>query len=62
MFDLANVTMVDVVAVVAGVLAVASIVAKWTPTKADDSFVQMLYNIVHTLGLTKKVENKEDVE
>ena len=35
------------------VLGGFSIIAKLTPTKADDAIVDTLLNIVHTLGLTK---------
>lgn len=34
-------------------LGFASAVARITPTKADDDFVQKLLDIVHALGLTK---------
>lgn len=42
---------------VAGVLAVLggfSILAKLTPTDADDKFIQGALNFIHGLGLTKK--------
>ena len=44
----------DVATLVLAVLGVASIVAKMTPTEADNKVVDMLYKLVNVLGLTKK--------
>ena len=44
----------DVVVAVLAVLGAFSAVAKITPTKSDDVWVEKLYNMVHVLGLTKK--------
>lgn len=42
-----------IVAVLA-ILGGFSVLAKLTPTEADDKFVQKAINFVHALGLTKK--------
>lgn len=42
---------------IAGILTVLggfSILAKLTPTEADDRIIQSILNIIHGLGLTKK--------
>ena len=39
---------------VLAVLGAASMVAKLTPTEADDAVVQKVLDFVHMLGLTKK--------
>jgi hypothetical protein len=36
------------------VLGGASIIAKLTPTEADDKVIQAIVSFIHTLGLTKK--------
>jgi len=45
---------VEVMQAVLAVLGAASIVAKLTPTEADDQVVQKILDVVHALGLTKK--------
>jgi len=44
----------DVIQAALAVLGAASIVAKLTPTQADDAVVQKIVDVIHALGLTKK--------
>lgn len=44
----------EVIQAVLAVLGAASIVAKLTPTQADDAFVDKILTVIHALGLTKK--------
>jgi hypothetical protein len=44
----------EVVQAALAVLGAASIVAKLTPTQADDAVVQKIVDVIHALGLTKK--------
>lgn len=43
----------DVSSVVLAVLGAASLVARITPTEADNKVVDLLLKVVHGLGLTK---------
>ena len=43
----------DLINVVLGTLGVFSIIAKLTPTEADNIFLDKIYAVIHTLGLTK---------
>ena len=45
---------VEILQAVLAVLGAFSLVAKLTPTQADDLFVQKILDVVHALGLTKK--------
>ena len=45
---------VEVLQAALAVLGAFSLVAKLTPTQADDLFVQKILDVVHALGLTKK--------
>ena len=45
---------VEVGQAVLAVLGAASIVAKLTPTEADDKVIQKVLDVIHALGLTKK--------
>lgn len=42
-----------IVAVLA-ILGGFSVLAKLTPSEADDKFIQKIINVINTLGLTKK--------
>lgn len=44
----------DIGTAILAILGAFSILAKLTPTKADDKIVDFLLKIVNTLGLTKK--------
>jgi hypothetical protein len=44
----------NIVQLVLGILGVASIIAKMTPTQADNAIIDKILSLVHTLGLTKK--------
>jgi hypothetical protein len=39
---------------VLAILGGFSVLAKLTPSEADDKFIQKIINIINTLGLTKK--------
>ncbi|HYE22674.1 MAG TPA: hypothetical protein VD998_03745 [Verrucomicrobiae bacterium] len=43
----------QIVLTVLAILGAFSTIAKLTPTKVDDEFVQKLLDIIHSLGLTK---------
>lgn len=43
----------DVLEVGLQVLGVASVVARLTPTEADNKLLEKIYGFVHALGLTK---------
>lgn len=43
----------DLTALVLAVLGVFSIIAKLTPTEADNKVLDKILAVVHTLGLTK---------
>lgn len=43
----------DLTALLLAVLGVFSIVAKLTPTEADNKVLDKILTVVHTLGLTK---------
>ena len=51
-YIIANAT--DLTALLLAVLGVASIVARLTPTEADNKVLEYVYKLVHALGLTKK--------
>ncbi len=44
----------DLTSLVFAVLGVFSLVAKLTPTEADNKALDKVLSVVHTLGLTKK--------
>ena len=44
----------DLLTTALAVLGAASLVAKWTPTEADDKVIATIYKLIHGLGLTKK--------
>ena len=44
----------DVITAALAVLGAASVVAKLTPTEADDKVIQKILDVVHAFGLTKK--------
>jgi hypothetical protein len=44
----------DIVAAVLSILGGFSIIAKLTPTQADDKIIQAILNFIHALGLSKK--------
>jgi hypothetical protein len=45
---------VDLLMLLGSLLGVFSIIAKLTPTDADDKILAVVLKVVHTLGLTKK--------
>lgn len=45
---------VDLLMLLGSLLGVFSIIAKLTPTEADDKILAVVLKVVHTLGLTKK--------
>ncbi len=51
-FITANAT--DLLTLVAGLLGVFSLIAKLTPTEADNKILDVVLKVVHALGLTKK--------
>lgn len=44
----------DLVEIVLAVLGVGSVIAKLTPTEADNKIIDKILNIIHLVGLTKK--------
>lgn len=44
----------DALTAVLAILGGFSVLAKFTPTEADDKIIQTVLNFVHGLGLTKK--------
>lgn len=44
----------DLIALLFGLLGVASVIAKLTPTDVDNKIVAKIAAVIHTLGLTKK--------
>lgn len=47
--------------VIMGILSILggfSILAKLTPTKADDKIIDTILSVIHTLGLTKNTSGK----
>jgi hypothetical protein len=51
-FITANAT--DLLTLLAGLLGVFSLIAKLTPTEADNKALDAVLKVVHALGLTKK--------
>lgn len=52
--DFVNTRGAELVVDVLAILGAFSIVAKWTPTKVDDAWIQKAIDFIHALGLTKK--------
>lgn len=44
----------DLLQIALAVLGVASLIAKLTPTEADNKVIEKIFKVVHTFGLTKK--------
>lgn len=51
-FVTANAT--DLLTLLGAILGVFSLIAKLTPTEADNKILDVVLKVVHTLGLTKK--------
>lgn len=47
-------TAAQLLIVIPALLGLFSVIAKATPTKADNRVLAVVVNLVHTLGLTKK--------
>lgn len=44
----------DLLTLLGSILGVFSLIAKLTPTEADNKILDVVLKVVHTLGLTKK--------
>ena len=49
-----NINWGHIVEVILALLGAFSLIAKLTPTKADDRVLEKLFKFIHFLGLTKK--------
>lgn len=47
-------TIQQIISAVLMILGGASIIAKMTPTEADNKIIQKIENFIHALGLTKR--------
>lgn len=47
-------TIQQIISAVLMILGGASIIAKMTPTEADNKFIQKIEDFIHALGLTKR--------
>lgn len=49
----------DIMLIITGIITVASIIARLTPTPKDDDFIS---NIIRVLSLNKRSEDKSDIK